>query len=59
VLDELLRDLTPENLELAVQIAEIPESIRGFDSVKESQQAAAEDKQAELLATFRGRVEIG
>ena len=43
----------------AVQIAEIPESIRGFDSVKESQQAAAEDKQAELLATFRGRVEIG
>jgi len=59
VLDELLRDLTPENLELAVQIAEIPESIRGFDSVKESQQAAAEDKQAELLATFRGRVEVG
>ena len=54
-LDELMRDLSLENRELAVQIAEIPEHIRGFDTVKDSQLAAAGEKQAELLDAFRRR----
>jgi indolepyruvate ferredoxin oxidoreductase len=54
ILDELLRDLTPENFALAVQIAEIPESIRGFDTVKDGQIVAAKEKEAQLLAEFRG-----
>jgi indolepyruvate ferredoxin oxidoreductase len=57
VLDELIRDLSPENLDLAVQIAEIPEHIRGFDTVKDSQLASAKEKEAELLDAFRGRGE--
>jgi indolepyruvate ferredoxin oxidoreductase len=56
VLDELARDLAPDNLDLAVQIAQVPEFIRGFDTVKDSQIAAAKEKEAELLDGFRGRV---
>jgi len=54
-LDELLRALSLENRELAVQIAEVPEHIRGFDTVKDDQLAAAREKEAELLDAFRRR----
>jgi indolepyruvate ferredoxin oxidoreductase len=59
VLDELTRDLASDNVDLAVQIAQIPEHIRGFDTVKDSQLAAAKEKEAELLDAFRGRVRAG
>jgi indolepyruvate ferredoxin oxidoreductase len=52
-LDEILRDLSVSNLDLAVQIAEIPEFIRGFDTVKDEQLMAAKEKEAQLLAAFR------
>lgn len=52
-LDEVLRALTLENRDLAVQIAEIPEHIRGFDTVKDAQAEAAKEKEAELLDAFR------
>ena len=52
-LDELMRNLTPSNRELAVQIAEIPEHIRGFDTVKDAQLETAKEKEAELLDAFR------
>ena len=55
-LDELLRDLTLDNLDLAVQIAEIPEHIRGFDTVKDTHLAAAEEKKVELFQAFRRSV---
>ncbi len=54
-LDELLEGLTAENCELAVQIASIPELIRGFDLVKEQHLEQARSKQAELLQAFRLR----
>jgi indolepyruvate ferredoxin oxidoreductase len=56
VLDELLRDLSLDNLDLAIQIAEVPDQIRGFDTVKESHLAAAKEKEAGLLAAFRQRI---
>ena len=52
-LDELLRDLTPANRDLAIQIASVPEHIRGFDTVKDAQLEAAKEKEAELLDAFR------
>ena len=52
---ELLAGLTPANHELAVEIAGIPEYVRGFDSVKDEQLAAAREKEANLLAEFRLR----
>jgi indolepyruvate ferredoxin oxidoreductase len=54
-IDELLDGLTSENRDLAVQIASVPELIRGFDLVKERHLEQARAKQAELLQTFRLR----
>jgi indolepyruvate ferredoxin oxidoreductase len=53
--DELLEGLSPESFDLAVEIARIPELVRGFDSVKEEQLAHARAKEQELLAAFRLR----
>jgi len=53
VLEELLRDLTVDNHGLAVEIAGIPEHIRGFDTVKDAQIVAAKEKEAQLLDAFR------
>jgi indolepyruvate ferredoxin oxidoreductase len=55
ILDELQDGLTRDNLELAVQIAGIPEHIRGYDTVKERHLEEARGKLSELLAAFRLR----
>jgi indolepyruvate ferredoxin oxidoreductase len=55
-LDELLAGLSRETRPLAVDIASVPEGIRGFDLVKEQHLAAARAKQRELLEAFRLRV---
>jgi len=52
--EELLVRLRPENRELAVEIASVPESIRGFDLVKERHLEQARARQRELLARLRG-----
>ncbi len=53
VLDELIAGLAPRNHALAVEIARLPERIRGFGHVKERSIAAAKAREAALLATFR------
>ena len=53
VVDELLAKLSHDNHPLAVQIASIPDEIRGFGHVKEAKLAAAKKKEAELLDAFR------
>jgi indolepyruvate ferredoxin oxidoreductase len=50
---ELLRRLAPENHDLAVQIASLPEEMRGFGYIKQRNVAAAREKQAGLLARWR------
>ncbi|TVQ82532.1 MAG: indolepyruvate ferredoxin oxidoreductase family protein [Micavibrio sp.] len=53
---ETLRDmagrLTPENYVTAIEIAELPEQIRGYGHVKEANIEAAEARRKELLARF-------
>ena len=51
-LERLLEKLTAANHDLAVQIAAIPEEIRGFGHVKQRHLAAAKKKEADLLARF-------
>ncbi len=51
----LLDGLTADNLDIAVDIASVPEHIRGFDLVKEEQLESAKAKEAELLEAFRRR----
>ena len=50
---ELLDRLTPVNHALAVELATIPEHIRGYGHVKDAHLAEAKAHEAELLALFR------
>lgn len=50
LVDELLQRLSPDNHELAVELASLPKQIRGFGHVKERHLAAAKKKEQELLA---------
>jgi indolepyruvate ferredoxin oxidoreductase len=50
---ELLAGLTPANHAVAVDLARIPEQIRGYGHVKEKHLAAARQRQAQLLAQWR------
>ena len=51
--DELLRELSADNLKLAVQIASMPEDIRGFGHVKMRHLKEAKARETELLWKFR------
>jgi indolepyruvate ferredoxin oxidoreductase len=53
LVDELLAGLTPERHALAVEIASLPEQIRGYGHVKARHLAAAEQRRTELLERFR------
>ncbi|MFP6630550.1 MAG: indolepyruvate ferredoxin oxidoreductase family protein [Myxococcota bacterium] len=52
---ELLDGLSSENLEIAVEIAGLPEGIRGFADVKEQHLEAVRVKQTDLLESFQRR----
>ena len=53
-IEELLTGLTPAKLTLAVEIASVPEEIRGYGHVKARNAAAAQKKRGDLLARWRG-----
>jgi indolepyruvate ferredoxin oxidoreductase len=55
---ELVAALNGDNLALAVEIASIPEHIRGYGHVKEAHLAAAKAKEAELLAQWRNPLHL-
>jgi indolepyruvate ferredoxin oxidoreductase len=50
--ERLLAKLSAENHALAVQIASLPEEIRGFGHIKMRNLDAARKKHAELLSSF-------
>jgi indolepyruvate ferredoxin oxidoreductase len=52
VMRRLLAELDQRNLALAVEIARVPEKIRGFGPVKAKAMAAAKAREAALLARF-------
>ena len=51
--EELLAKLTPENHALAIEIASVPELIRGYGHVKKRHLEQARKQRAELLAKFQ------
>ncbi len=53
LLDELLPRLAAHNHAIAVELAAIPEHIRGYGHVKDRHLKAAKAKEAELVARFR------
>ncbi len=50
---ELIDGLDAETHDLAVQIANIPEDIRGYGHIKEAGMACAAEREAELMRLFR------
>jgi indolepyruvate ferredoxin oxidoreductase len=56
--EEILKRLKPETHALAVELASIPEHIRGFGPVKERHLADASSREAELLAALRTPAEL-
>jgi indolepyruvate ferredoxin oxidoreductase len=57
-MQEVVANLRVDNHALAIQIASMPEDIRGFGHVKERHLKAAREKEAKLLVAFRGPVAI-
>jgi indolepyruvate ferredoxin oxidoreductase len=53
LIDELLAKLNQANHPLAIELASLPEQIRGYGHVKDAHIAKAKKKEAELLACFR------
>ncbi len=53
VVRALIRDLSFDNHGLAVEIASLPERIRGYGHVKEANVQTTKAREAELLAAFR------
>ena len=53
LMDEIAAKLSPANHAAAVDLARIPERIRGYGHVKETNLAAAKRDEAQLLAAFR------
>ncbi|MEM7224245.1 MAG: indolepyruvate ferredoxin oxidoreductase family protein [Pseudomonadota bacterium] len=53
LVEELLRGLDHESHGLAVELASVPEMIRGYGHIKEANMALAKDHQAALLDAFR------
>jgi len=58
-IEELLQGLSAERLALAVEIASIPEDIRGYGHVKERHLAAARAKWHQLMARWRAPADAG
>ena len=56
---ELSAALAPHNHKLAVELAQIPEHIRGYGHVKERHLKAAKAKEAVLLDAFRQATPVG
>jgi indolepyruvate ferredoxin oxidoreductase len=50
---ELAKELTPERLEIAIELARYPNAIRGYGPVKEAAMAEAEKRKQQLLARFQ------
>ncbi len=57
LVDEVLGALAADNHAVAVELAGIPEEIRGYGHVKARHLERARARQAELLARFRGRAD--
>ncbi|MGL4576911.1 MAG: indolepyruvate ferredoxin oxidoreductase family protein [Burkholderiaceae bacterium] len=56
MIDTLLPKLSTDNLAVAVQLASIPDDIRGYGHVKEASLVKAREKQAQLLQQLSAKV---
>jgi indolepyruvate ferredoxin oxidoreductase len=50
VMEECLQKLTPENLRTAIEIASLPDQVRGYEKIKSDSIALVKAQAAEKLA---------
>jgi indolepyruvate ferredoxin oxidoreductase len=55
LIDELLGKLAADNHGVAMQLASLPEEIRGYGHIKEKNLSATRAKWTDQLARFRGQ----
>jgi indolepyruvate ferredoxin oxidoreductase len=55
LVDEVLGKLSADNHAVAIELARLPEEIRGFGHVKDRNRAVAAKKREQLLARLRGQ----
>jgi indolepyruvate ferredoxin oxidoreductase len=55
-LNDILEGLTPDNHQIAVALASLPEKIRGFGPVKQRHLVAAKAEEADLREQFRAGI---
>lgn len=53
LIDEILQKLTPANHAFAVQLASLPEQIRGYGHIKDANIVKVKGMEADLLKCFR------
>jgi indolepyruvate ferredoxin oxidoreductase len=53
VMGEVLAKLAPHNLDLAIELAQVPEHIRGYGHVRQRHLGQAREHEARVLAAFR------
>jgi indolepyruvate ferredoxin oxidoreductase len=51
MIDQVLADLSPGSYDRAVEVAELPDIVRGYESIKEANVATFRDRARELLGT--------
>ncbi|HTS46546.1 MAG TPA: indolepyruvate ferredoxin oxidoreductase family protein [Bryobacteraceae bacterium] len=58
LIEEVLANLTPDNLPLALEIAALPDQIRGYEKIKEQNIAAVKQAATEKLAAMKARTPV-
>jgi indolepyruvate ferredoxin oxidoreductase len=58
MLEMIIADITLDNYDIAVDLATVPEHIRGFGVIKDENIAIAMDRQATLLKKFGSATEV-
>ena len=59
LVNELSQTLTEQNLAVAIELASLPDDIRGFGHVKERNLRAAQARRGDLLDNYRTAAPLG
>jgi indolepyruvate ferredoxin oxidoreductase len=59
LIEQVVAHLTPENLPLALEIAALPDQIRGYEKIKEQNIAKAKQSAMEKMETLKASTQAG
>lgn len=59
LMEQVIENLTPDNLPLALEIAALPDQIRGYEKIKEQNIAKVKQAASEKLETLKASLHAG